>query len=210
MKIRLVRNSLKYRTKNGVSCFYKCFNKSINAHDDIVKLMQEASYEPIESLSLELVTDMIQNSIYDYMELVKEYMDAHNRNIDDFHIVNVFISQAMSGIDEYGYNKERLNAMLYVTEYFKLNNSYDKPLLINFIDNYHHEDAPENADRLWHLGRSIQQLQDAEYIYFHKSDEDNESNGVKVERLITELYNIKVIPNDMHDDISERRMIYLY
>lgn len=209
MKIRLLRNSIKYRNKNGVSCYSKCFDDSINVHDDIVKIMQEASYEPIKSLSLELVTDMIQNSIYDYMELIKEYMDAHNHNIDDFHIINVFISQAMSGIDEYEYNKERLNAMLYVTEYFKLNNSYDKPLLINFIDNYHHEDAPENADRLWHLGRSIQQLQDADYIYFHKLNE-NEANGVKVERLITELYNIKVIPNDMHDDISERRVIYLY
>ena len=64
-----------------------------------------------------------------------------------------------------------------------------------FIDNYNHPGAPEvfandTARRLWHLGRSIQQLGTAQMIYFCK---ESTSVGCIVERLIAHLYGIPVL-----------------
>ena len=68
---------------------------------------------------------------------------------------------------------------------------------IEIIDNYHHENAPDNAGRLWHLGASIQQLEEADAIYFCEFDSneciDNISNGVNIEMLIASLYNIRIL-----------------
>ena len=68
-----------------------------------------------------------------------------------------------------------------------LNEKYDE---LEYIDNFIHHDAPENATPLWHLGRSIQQLAEADAIYFCK---ESNSKGCEVERLIAKLYNLKVL-----------------
>lgn len=62
---------------------------------------------------------------------------------------------------------------------------------VEIINNYDHEDAPENAGRLWHLGRSIQQLGDADAVYlcggfYH-------ANGCLIEHIIARLYGVPVL-----------------
>lgn len=37
---------------------------------------------------------------------------------------------------------------------------------IEVIDNYHHKDTPANAGRLWHLGTSVRQMEEADAICF--------------------------------------------
>ena len=65
----------------------------------------------------------------------------------------------------------------------------------NDIEAYLELDFESNPNRLalWHLGRSIQQLSQADFVYF--IPEFCDSRGCKVERLILELYgkNIKIL-----------------
>ena len=60
--------------------------------------------------------------------------------------MKVFLSHPMSGLKE----DEVMTLRMSVLEY--LRNKYDT--YIELIDNYHHENVPENAGRLWHLGTS--------------------------------------------------------
>ena len=71
--------------------------------------------------------------------------------------MKVFLSHKMSGLSEEEVMKIRKDAIDYLT---------DKYGNIEVIDNYHHDDAPENAGRLWHLGKSISQMEEADAIFF--------------------------------------------
>ena len=88
----------------------------------------------------------------------------------------------MSGISEDEVIKIRNDALQYLT---------GKYGSVEIIDNYNHENVPENAGRLWHLGTSIRQMEEADAVYF--CDGNIDTNGCKVERLIVRLYGIKVI-----------------
>lgn len=97
--------------------------------------------------------------------------------------MKVFISHNMSSVDEETVKKIRAEA----TEYLRNIVGPD----VEIIDNYTHEDAPENADRLWHLGRSIQQIGGADAIYFVPGFSD--ANGCIIERQVALLYNLEVL-----------------
>ena len=62
---------------------------------------------------------------------------------------------------------------------------------VEIIDNYSHPDAPENAGRLWHLGRSIQMMADADLVVFCYGHDD--AKGCRVERLVCTEYDIPSI-----------------
>lgn len=111
--------------------------------------------------------------------------------------MKVFISHKMSGIPEEEVTRIREEATSY------LKSKYGD---VEIIDNYHHSDAPENAGRLWHLGRSIQQLEEADAIYFCKDAtlprkyeefttpvNIHQTNGCLVEWNIAMLYKIKIL-----------------
>ena len=99
--------------------------------------------------------------------------------------MKIFISQKMSGLTEEEVLSNRNKALAYL--------KYTYPdAKFTVIDNYHHNEAPENAGRLWHLGRSIQQMEEADAIYFYR-DRGEEANGVLIERLIAKLYKLKVL-----------------
>ena len=98
--------------------------------------------------------------------------------------MKVFLSHKMSGVPEEEVMKIRKEAMDYIISTYT-----DKE--IEFIDNYHHDDAPKNAGRLWHLGRSIQQLEEADAIYF--LPKHCMTKGCFVESKIAFLYNIPVL-----------------
>ena len=96
--------------------------------------------------------------------------------------MKVFLSHAMHGISE----EEILKLREEATEYLKKHYG-DRE--IEIIDNYHHDDAPEGAGRLWHLGRSIQMMGDADLVVFWGKGGDR-ANGVLVEDRVCRLYGI--------------------
>ena len=98
--------------------------------------------------------------------------------------MKVFLSHKMSGVPVIKVNTIRTNAKIYLASKYPNET-------IEIIDNYNHFDAPVNAGRLWHLGRSIQQLEEADAIYFCTGN--CRTKGCIVERLITFLYKIPVL-----------------
>ena len=104
--------------------------------------------------------------------------------------IKIFLSHNMTGLDEEDIQNIRENAEVDVYKIL-LNGNYPEFDSIEFIDNYNHDDAPENASRLWHLGRSIQQLAEADYVYF--CDPTANSSGCYVEKFICAIYNIPIL-----------------
>ena len=89
--------------------------------------------------------------------------------------MKIFISHDMNGLSDDEVKNIRSKAEEYLKERFGDN--------IEIIDNYTHLDAPENAGRLWHLGRSIQQMQDADIVVFI-DDGVESAKGCIIEKLI--------------------------
>lgn len=79
--------------------------------------------------------------------------------------MKVFLSHKMHGVPVEEVIELREKMMLYLTARFPGE-------LIDIIDNYHHDDAPENAGRLWHLGRSIQMMEEAEKKFVKEKSKD--------------------------------------
>lgn len=98
--------------------------------------------------------------------------------------MKVFLSHKMNGLTKEQVKIIRVEATLYLKTRYGQN--------IEIIDNYNHKDVPENAGRLWHLGTSIKQMEEADAVYFCKGHCED-ANGCKVERMICELYGLKVL-----------------
>lgn len=98
--------------------------------------------------------------------------------------MKVFLSHKMSGVSVAKVSRIRANAKIHLAEKYPNET-------IEIIDNYNHFDAPVNAGRLWHLGRSIQQLEEADAIYFCKGN--CKTKGCIVEKVIVFLYKIPVL-----------------
>ena len=96
--------------------------------------------------------------------------------------MKIFLCHQMSGLSDEEVYSIRDKAEQY------LKTKYGE---IEIIDNYTHPDAPPNAGRLWHLGRSIQQLADADAIYF--CNRCFLAKGCCVELFISKLYDIPII-----------------
>lgn len=94
--------------------------------------------------------------------------------------MKVFIAQPMYGRSDEDILRERDAA------FTEIINSTDEP--VQLIDQFHVENPPENASRLWYLGRSIQKLAEADKVYF--IGEWWKANGCIVELLICKLYGI--------------------
>lgn len=62
---------------------------------------------------------------------------------------------------------------------------------IELINNYYHKDAPKNAGRLWHLGTSIRQMEEADAIYF--DSRWMRAKNCRVEYMIAKIYKLKII-----------------
>ena len=61
----------------------------------------------------------------------------------------------------------------------------------------------EYSLKLWHLGRSIQQLGQADAIYFIPGHSD--SRGCKVEKLIAKLYGVEILNPKVIEDKLEKK-----
>lgn len=108
--------------------------------------------------------------------------------------MKVFLSHNMSRLTEEEVMKIRKKEMQFLISVYGND--------IEFIDNYYHDNVPENAGNLWHLGRSIQQLEEADAIYFCRGNDD--SRGCQVEKLIVELYGLKVLNYDKVLEVQKK------
>ena len=118
----------------------------------------------------------------------------------------VFISQAMSGLTEEEFKEQRNKCIIDIQ---KILSSHGKGIdKFNIIDNHTHDDAPKNVNRLWHLGRSIQQLGDADYIYFSTDDKSKKAKGCIIEHIIATLYEIPILKEETEREKLLKRWLY--
>lgn len=105
-----------------------------------------------------------------------------------FPMIKLFISQPMNGIDDDVVLKKREEAITNAKKFIKSNTGEDE---VEALETFIYEDAPEDAGRLWYLGRSIQMLGKADYIYFVEGYEN--ANGCMAEEYIAKQYGINLI-----------------
>lgn len=96
--------------------------------------------------------------------------------------MKVFLSHPMHGSTEEQIMSIRDSACYY------LRSVYGN---IELIDNLHMYEAPKNSGRLWHLGRSIQQMEEADAIYFCEGWEY--ARGCLIERQVAEKYGLRIL-----------------
>lgn len=96
--------------------------------------------------------------------------------------MKIFIAQAMNGRDVEDVLKERNAAFVEIVKFI------NEP--VELIDQVRVENPPENAGRLWYLGRSIQMLAEADRVYF--VGRWWRAKGCIVERLICKLYGVAI------------------
>lgn len=101
--------------------------------------------------------------------------------------MKVFLSHKMHGITEEEAMAIRNKALAYLKKHYGED--------IELIDNYHHENVPEGAGRLWHLGTSIRMMEQADAVFF--CDQGSMARGCKVELRICELYEIRVLNDEL-------------
>ena len=99
--------------------------------------------------------------------------------------LKIFIAQKMSNLSKTNVMMERKIVeddlrKLYPTVEFEI------------IDNYSHPEAPKDAGRLWHLGKSIQQLEEADYIVFANNCWLY-AKGCFIEKIVSKVYGIPTI-----------------
>lgn len=99
----------------------------------------------------------------------------------------IFLSHKMNGLTDDEVKAIRDEAKCLIES--KIGSVVDK---IDYIDNYNHDNVPDDAGRLWHLGKSIQQLEKADAIYFCGNDWYF-AKGCIVEHEIANLYNIPIL-----------------
>ena len=107
-------------------------------------------------------------------------------NNKEDNVKKVFLVHDMNGYDKCDIELIRSAMKREVT---KIAN--DENWIPEFIDNYNHENVPDDAGRLWHLGESIKLLDKADYIVIPKAMSVN--NGCIIEQIIARFYNLNII-----------------
>ena len=97
--------------------------------------------------------------------------------------ITVFLSHKMNGLTDDEVFEIRDNAVKYLEE------KYGR--VVHVIDNFHHENVPEDAGRIWHLGESIKKMEEADAIYFCPGWMD--AKGCQIEYEICRTYGLKIL-----------------
>lgn len=122
------------------------------------------------------MTEFNSNSMHPIEPIVTNIGKTDNRPL------KVFLSHPMSGLTDEQVYAIRNQAML------ELAQMYGE---IEIIDNYNHENVPPNAGRLWHLGVCIQQMEQADGVYF--CGDWHLAKGCMIEREICTRYGILIL-----------------
>lgn len=94
-------------------------------------------------------------------------------------IVKVFFSQPMHGLTDEEIKCERSYMLSEFRDYIIKELGFDDDVVIQDVNNDFDLKGPNGCGRLWYLGRSIQAIDDADYIVFHR--DYKEASGCKVE-----------------------------
>jgi hypothetical protein len=118
-------------------------------------------------------------------------------NTSNTKIVNVFVSQPMNGRTKSDFLFERHEILKEFTDFICNNLGYDINLIVVTDCNLlFTESAPDEAGRLWYLGRSIQSMEEADYVIFSRSWRD--AKGCRVEYTCArEYFKYNCYPDDL-------------
>ena len=105
-----------------------------------------------------------------------------------FAIMKVFLSHPMNNIPYDEIFRIRNDAISKISKLYP-------DTEIEIIDNYTHLNAPKNAGRLYHLGISIGQMEEADIIYFCKGW--TKAKGCQIEYRVADLYGLKILNEDL-------------
>lgn len=97
--------------------------------------------------------------------------------------MTVFLSHKMNGLTDDEVFEIRDNAVKYLEE------KYGR--VVHVIDNFHHDNVPEDAGRIWHLGESIKMMEKADGIYFCPGWMD--AKGCQIEYKVCRTYGLKIL-----------------
>ena len=101
-------------------------------------------------------------------------------------IVNVFFSQPMNGKIDEEIAVERTYMISEFRDFLIDELGFSDDVVICDVNGCYVKAGPENAGRLWYLGRSIQNMDKADYIVFHK--DWRSASGCWVEHAAAEMY----------------------
>lgn len=104
----------------------------------------------------------------------------------------VFFSHPMSGLTD----SEVLDIRKRLFEFYE---SFVGTAEFDIIDNYNHENVPENAGRMWHLGESIKLMDKADIVIF--SSDWYKARGCHIEMTICKRYGKTfIVEGRKHED----------
>lgn len=98
------------------------------------------------------------------------------------HCLRIFLSHKMNGLTDDEVFRIRRRAEKY------LRSRYGN---VTIIDNFHHDNAPTDAGRLWHLGESIKMMEEADGVYFCPGWMD--AKGCQIEYEICKTYGLRIL-----------------
>ena len=153
---------VEYHNKHGITSISGIGERHIN---HIVKVLVED-------------TGMVQPDVND-VRLPWEYNDITR-------IIKIFISQPMSGRSDDEILLEKQNAIKHIYEEFSKKNA-----VLIFLDQFHIDNAPYDANSVWYLGHSISIMSKCDYVYF--TGEWPEARGCLIEAEICKLYHIPIL-----------------
>lgn len=84
-------------------------------------------------------------------------------------IVNVFFSQPMRGLTDEEIAVERTYMISEFRDFLIDELGFNDDVVICDINGSYVKPGPKDAGRIWYLGRSIQNMDKADYIVFHKN-----------------------------------------
>jgi hypothetical protein len=118
--------------------------------------------------------------------------------------VKVFFSQPMHGLTDEEIKRERGYMMSEFRDYIISELGFDDDVVIQDVNYLFDEKGPDGCGRLWYLGHSMQAMDEADYIVFHK--DCYLAKGCKVERSVANNYfkwqfspRDEVISDHIHD-----------
>lgn len=114
-------------------------------------------------------------------------------------VKKVFISQPMNGKSDDEILTIKSEASKLIDKYFNIL-GYKAEIVSTFFTEADKPDGiPENANRLWYLGRAIQMLGQCEYCFFCDGWEN--AKGCVIESEVCKKYGILSINKDMINEI---------
>ena len=100
--------------------------------------------------------------------------------------VKVFFSQPMHGLTYEEIERERNYMLSEFRDYIINELGFDDDVVIQDVNNNFDFKGPNGGGRLWYLGRSIQAIDAADYIVFHR--DYGKANGCCVEHAVAYQY----------------------